>query len=424
MATGLGGVQLTLQVFGAADGHECILCRLHRRRPATPGERPQGLPEVIAPGRRTDQQQPAPQRAQQRQRAQRRHTLQGRPRGPGQGDQPGAAQGQQQGLWQQAAQGIQGHGQEHEAEHALDQVHPRTWARQVAIAQRDQQQQRHAHAQAKAEQHQRALQHITTLRDVQQRTGQRGGHARAQQQARQRPEQCRAIQVAATGALPGAVEAVTHGGGQLQFEGAEHRQGQQHEQPRQAAQQPGLLQPGLQAGTQQGSNHPEPGVHQGHAQHIDPGQQPAAPGTGAIAQHQPGKDRQHRQRAGGEGQQQAKAEEGQQAPRQVALLQVAGQGLVAGLIGGRGHAATQVDGGGLRRVAQAGVGTALPAQAQLAFCVGRDQQFELVAVHRTVTEEFVMVVERRRQLRLLLGGQAVELQALLVEVVALLDLEE
>ena len=57
-------------------------------------------------------------------------------------------------------------------------------------------------------------------------------------------------------------------------------------------------------------------------------------------------------------------------------------------------------------------------------CVGGDQQFELVAVHRTVAEEFVVVVERRRQLRLLLGGQAVELQALLVKVVTLLDLEE
>ncbi|MNP01423.1 hypothetical protein D3C76_932370 [compost metagenome] len=60
----------------------------------------------------------------------------------------------------------------------------------------------------------------------------------------------------------------------------------------------------------------------------------------------------------------------------------------------------------------------------MALGIGRQQQFELVAVHRAVTEEFVVVVERRRQLWLLLGGQAVELQALLVEVIALLDLKE
>ncbi|EJT83458.1 hypothetical protein PPS11_35015, partial [Pseudomonas putida S11] len=179
------------------------------------------------------------------------------------------------------------------------------------------------------------LQYVAALGDVQQRAGQRRGHARAHQQAGQRAQQRRAIQVAATGALPGTVEAVTHGGGQLQFEGAEHRQGQQHEQPRQAAQQPGLLQPGLQAGTQQCGDHAQGGIHQGHAQYIDPGQYPAAPGTGAIAQHQPGEDRQHRQRAGGKGQQQAQAEEREQAPDQVAFLQVAGQGLVTGLFGRR-----------------------------------------------------------------------------------------
>ena len=104
-------------------------------------------------------------------------------------------------------------------------------------------------------------------------------------------------------------------------------------------------------------------------------------------------------------------------------MQAAGQCLVAGLFGGRRRAAAQVDGGGLRWVAQAGIGTALPAQAQLALGVGRNQQFELVAVHRAVTEELVMVIQRGGELRLLFGRQAVELQALLVQVVTLLDLE-
>ncbi len=105
-------------------------------------------------------------------------------------------------------------------------------------------------------------------------------------------------------------------------------------------------------------------------------------------------------------------------------MQVAGQGLVTGLFDRRRHTATQVDQRGLRGVAQAGVGTALPAQAQLALGIGREQQFELVAVHRTVAEELVVVVESGRQLRVLFGRQAVELQPFLIQVVARLDLEE
>ena len=93
------------------------------------------------------------------------------------------------------------------------------------------------------------------------------------------------------------------------------------------------------------------------------------------------------------------------------------------MFGGRRYAAAQVDAGGLWRVAQAGVGAALPAQAQLALGVGRQQQFKLVTVHRAVAEELVVVVECRRQLRLLIARQAIEFEALLIQVVARLDLE-
>lgn len=55
--------------------------------------------------------------------------------------------------------------------------------------------------------------------------------------------------------------------------------------------------------------------------------------------------------------------------------------------------------------------------------VGRQQQLELVTVHRAVAEELVMVVECRRQLRLLIARQAIEFEALLIQVVARLDLE-
>ncbi len=105
-------------------------------------------------------------------------------------------------------------------------------------------------------------------------------------------------------------------------------------------------------------------------------------------------------------------------------MQAAGQGLVTGLIGDRCGAAAQVDDRGLWRIAQAGIGAALPPQAQLPLGIGRYQQLELVAVHRAVTEEFVMVVQGSGQLRVLVDGQAIELQAFLVQVVTLFDLEE
>ncbi|VVN27891.1 hypothetical protein PS623_04629 [Pseudomonas fluorescens] len=265
---------------------------------------------------------------------------------------------------------------------------------------------------------------IAALRDIQQCTGQRRSHAWAHQQPGQRAEQGCTVQVATASALAGPVEAVAHGDRQLQLEGAEHWQRQQNEQPRQAAEQPRLLQPGLQAGAQQCGDHTQCGVDQSHAQYIDARQQPAAASAGAVAQHQSGQDRQHGQRAGGKGQQQPQAKERQQAPGQLALLQITCQRLVIRLACARSRsAAAKVDNGGLRRVTQAGVGTALPAQSQLATGRRRDQQLKLAAVHCTVTEEFIVMVECRWQRRLLRCIQAVEFQPLLVQVIAVLDLK-
>ncbi len=77
---------------------------------------------------------------------------------------------------------------------------------------------------------------------------------------------------------------------------------------------------------------------------------------------------------------------------------------------------------GLRRVAQPGIGTALPAQTYACLAPRRDDQFEAAAIDLLITEELVAVRLARGQRRLALGRQAVELQALLVEVIARRDL--
>ncbi|CRW76386.1 hypothetical protein PAERUG_P63_London_25_VIM_2_03_14_00915 [Pseudomonas aeruginosa] len=270
------------------------------------------------------------------------------------------------------------------------------------------------------------MQGIAGLRDIEQGAGQRRGHARPHQQPGQRAERGRAGQAAALAAATETVEAVAQGSRQLQFEEAEHRQREEHEQRGEAAQQPRLLQPGLQVAAKQRRDHPESGVDQRHAQHVATGQQQAATRAGAAADHQPGEDRQHRQRTGSERQQQAEAEEQQQAPGQVAGLQAAGQALVLGDFAARpggGRAGTaQVERLALRRIAQAGIGAALPAQAQLSGGGRRQGQFQALAIDLRLAEELVAVAFAGRQLRLQGRVESVEAQALLVQVVARRDL--
>ena len=212
------------------------------------------------------------------------------------------------------------------------------------------------------------------------------------------------------------IEAVAQEGGQLQFKEAEHRQGEQHEQRRKAAEDPRRLQKRGEVGAEQRGHHPQGGIHQRHAHHVAAGQGKATARAGATAHHQAGEDRQHRQRARRKRQQQAQAEEHQQAPPQAALLQAAGQALILGLRGGGdGRVAAQVHGDRLRRIAQARIGAALPAELDLAGGAGGDLHFQALAIHLLLAKELVAMGFTLGQHGFF--GQAVELHALLVQVV-------
>jgi hypothetical protein len=174
----------------------------------------------------------------------------------GRNHQQRTAQTNPQGFIQYWAQHQQRSGEEQEAEDAFDQVHPGTGLGQEAIANGHQQQQWHTDADAHGEQNQPAVQRVAALRDIEQRAGQRRGHARADQQTGQGTEHPGADQAAATLIARDIFQAVTHGNRQLQFEEAEHRQRQQHENRRETAQQPRVLQPGLQVSAEQRRNTP------------------------------------------------------------------------------------------------------------------------------------------------------------------------
>ena len=105
------------------------------------------------------------------------------------------------------------------------------------------------------------------------------------------------------------------------------------------------------------------------------------------------------------------------------MLQAAGQGLVRRFGGGRGNdCPPQVNDLGLRRITQAGIGTALESYFHLAGGTGRYFQLKALAVNLLLTEKFIAVRFARGQGRLVLWRQAVELQTLLVQIVPIGDL--
>ena len=69
----------------------------------------------------------------------------------------------------------------------------------------------------------------------------------------------------------------------------------------------------------------------------------------------------------------------------------------------------------MRRVAQAGIGAALPAQLDLAGGASGDLHFQPLAVHFLLAKELIAMGFTLGQRRFF--GQAVELHALLVQVV-------
>ena len=419
----LGAGQFTVQGGGVLDGDERIMggvCGAARH--GLGGVHLQRLPQLGAAAGCTHQQQAAPQTCQQAQGAEQgfgaQECLRLLPEAAGENDQQYAPQADPQGLVEYRPYQQQCGAQEQETEQAFHQVHPGTGFRQEATAHGDQQQQRHADPDAHHKQHQAAFNRVAALRDIQQGTGQRRGHARPNQQSGQRAKNACAHQAAAFAPTPGGFQTVTQGRGQLQFEKAEHRQRQHHEQRGKAAQQPGLLQQCLQVGAQQGCQHAQPGIHQRHADHIAAGHGKPASGRGTAAYHQPGQNRQHRQRARGKGQQQAQAEEQQQTPAQGALLQAGSQRLVLCLaLGCNRLRATQVNGLALWRVAQPGIGAALPADLDLTAGACRDQQLNAVAIDLGCAKKLIAVFQPLRQLRGMRGLQPVELEALLIQIV-------
>jgi len=107
------------------------------------------------------------------------------------------------------------------------------------------------------------------------------------------------------------------------------------------------------------------------------------------------------------------------------LLQTAGQSLI------RGFSAccccgfaTQVNHPGLRWIAQTGIGAALITDLDLTAGSRRDFHFQALAIDRLLAEELIAVGFAFRQHRLLIGGQSVEFQAFLIQVVAVSDLPE
>ena len=197
--------------------------------------------------------------------------------GTGQQNQQCTPQAQPNRLVQQRANHQQCSHQEQETKYHLDPIHPRARFGQEAVAQGHQQHQRRTDTQTQGKQHQTTVQRVATLRDIQQGGGQRCGHARANQQTGEQTEHAGTHQAAALLLASGVFQTVTQCCRQLQFEQAEHRQGQQDKQRGKAGQQPGLLQQALQVGPHQCSDYAQRGIHQRHAHHIGRGQRQTAP---------------------------------------------------------------------------------------------------------------------------------------------------
>ncbi|MNX82536.1 hypothetical protein D3C86_1142700 [compost metagenome] len=104
-------------------------------------------------------------------------------------------------------------------------------------------------------------------------------------------------------------------------------------------------------------------------------------------------------------------------------MQAAGQRLVrcfSGRIQRNGIA--QVHGPGLRRITQTGIGTALVTDLDLTARASRNFQFKALAVDLLFTEKLVAVGFAFWQRGMLPDRQSVELQAFLVQVIAVGDL--
>lgn len=107
------------------------------------------------------------------------------------------------------------------------------------------------------------------------------------------------------------------------------------------------------------------------------------------------------------------------------MLKAVGQGFIRCLrTGRRDRFAAQINDPGLRRVTQTRIGAALIADLDLTGRRRRDLYLQPLAINRLFSEELVAVGFALWQRRLLCSTQTVELQAFLIQVVAVGDLPE
>ena len=267
--------------------------------------------------------------------------------------------------------------QEH-AEHRLDRIHPGAGARQQGAGRGADQQQRRAHAQAERKQRHAAEHGVAGIGNIDERAHQRRGDAGADDQRREKAHDGHAHQIAALLAVADLGELALDGGRHLQLIEAEHGEGEGDENQGKGADDPRILEPGLNVFPRQAHQHADDGVGERHRQYIHQRQHKGLAGGDclALANDDAGEDGDHREHAGGEGQQQAGAEEDQQGEQGVAAFQRIGDGVLfafgagllrrwlsgrgaAGVDGvGRGHHRArlqmQLEGLVLRRVADAG----------------------------------------------------------------------
>ncbi|MNG12746.1 hypothetical protein D3C84_963800 [compost metagenome] len=107
------------------------------------------------------------------------------------------------------------------------------------------------------------------------------------------------------------------------------------------------------------------------------------------------------------------------------MLQIAGQGLVRRFIGrAQGVRVAQVHDPGLRWITQPGIGAALVTDLDLTAGARRDLQLHPLAIDLLFTKKLVAVGFALRQRGMLVGRQTVELQAFLIQVIAVGNLPE
>ncbi|KAG0773477.1 hypothetical protein G6F22_014842 [Rhizopus arrhizus] len=179
--------------------------------------------------------------------------------------------------------------QQQHAEQALHAIHPGARLGQQRAGGRPHDQQRHAHAPGHGEQRRPTQDHVARLRDIQQRTRQRRGYARPDDQRRQGAHHERTGITPARNARRTLRQLRLDARRHLERERVKHRQCQHGQQDGEQRQDPRRLQPRGQARAAQSCGHAERGVDHRHAQHIGRRQRQSAaarrPGLRHAAQH-------------------------------------------------------------------------------------------------------------------------------------------